>query len=95
MTCLEYSDIICNLLLNTAFTVSISIDSFSLDKIGLGGNLLGWAKPNLVNNLRDKGILLSVDGPYNNVIKIKPPLSFNKNDVNFVCFEINNYLLNK
>ena len=49
----------------------------------------------LVNNLRNKGILLSVDGPYHNVIKIKPPLPFNKSDVDFVCYEINDYLLHK
>ena len=33
---------------------------------------------NIVNHLKDKGILLSVDGPDHNVIKIKPPLVFNK-----------------
>ncbi|MFN8343277.1 MAG: aminotransferase class III-fold pyridoxal phosphate-dependent enzyme [Cyclobacteriaceae bacterium] len=30
----------------------------------------------LANRMRDKGILMSVDGPYNNVLKIKPPLVF-------------------
>ena len=30
----------------------------------------------LVNQLKEKGFLLSTDGPYNNVIKIKPPLCF-------------------
>ena len=47
---------------------------------------------NIINILREKGILLSTDGPYHNVIKIKPPLPFNKNNVDFVCFEIDNYL---
>ena len=47
---------------------------------------------NIINTLREKGILLSTDGPYHNVIKIKPPLPFNKNDVDFVCFEIDYYL---
>ena len=37
----------------------------------------------LINNLRNKGILLSLDGPNHNVIKIKPPLPFNKSDVDF------------
>ena len=46
----------------------------------------------LINHMKDKGILLSTDGPYNNVIKIKPPLPFNKNDADLVCFEINKYL---
>ena len=33
--------------------------------------------------MREKGILLSSDGPYNNVIKIKPPLPFNKDDSDY------------
>ena len=48
---------------------------------------------NLINNLRHKGILLSTDGPYNNVIKIKPPMVFNRNNVDFVCTAINDYLI--
>jgi 4-aminobutyrate aminotransferase-like enzyme len=28
--------------------------------------------------MKDKFILLSLDGPYSNVMKIKPPLSFDK-----------------
>ena len=46
---------------------------------------------NLINHLRHKGILLSTDGPYNNVIKIKPPMVFNKDNVDFVCKEINDF----
>ena len=34
----------------------------------------------IINTLRDEGILLSTDGPYKNVIKIKPPMPFNKKD---------------
>ncbi len=30
----------------------------------------------IVNGMRDRGVLLSTDGPYDNVIKIKPPLAF-------------------
>ena len=37
----------------------------------------------LVNRMRHKGILLSTDGPDNNVIKIKPPLCFTENNVDF------------
>ncbi|MEX0287712.1 MAG: aminotransferase class III-fold pyridoxal phosphate-dependent enzyme, partial [Flavobacteriaceae bacterium] len=46
----------------------------------------GSQKPNtklaahIKNSLREKHILVSTDGPYDNVIKIKPPLSFNKED---------------
>jgi 4-aminobutyrate aminotransferase-like enzyme len=31
----------------------------------------------LVNRMRERGILMSIDGPYENVLKIKPPLCFN------------------
>jgi 4-aminobutyrate aminotransferase-like enzyme/Ser/Thr protein kinase RdoA (MazF antagonist) len=34
----------------------------------------------LVNRMRDHGILLSTDGPLENVIKVKPPLCFDRND---------------
>jgi 4-aminobutyrate aminotransferase-like enzyme len=30
----------------------------------------------LVNRAREMGVLLSTDGPFDNVIKIKPPLAF-------------------
>ena len=49
----------------------------------------------LINSLRLKGILLSTDGPFNNVIKIKPPLVFNKDNVDFVCNEINGFLIHE
>ncbi|KKM85683.1 hypothetical protein LCGC14_1286650 [marine sediment metagenome] len=32
----------------------------------------------IVEQMREKGILLSVDGPDHNVIKIKPPLVFSR-----------------
>ena len=49
------------------------------------------SKPNkklaklLINHMRNQGILLSTDGPYDNVIKIKPPLVFTKFNVDQVC----------
>ncbi len=39
----------------------------------------------IINYMRDNGILLSTDGPFNNVIKIKPPMIFNKENVDNVC----------
>mgnify|MGYP001273460940 FL=1 len=33
--------------------------------------------------MRYSGILVSTDGPFHNVIKIKPPMPFNKNNVDF------------
>ena len=38
----------------------------------------------IVNKMRDKSILLSVDGPKKNIIKIKPPLPFNKENADFL-----------
>ena len=68
-----------------------------IDLIKKGNFLL--PNPNLaadlINDLRNKGILLSTDGPNNNVIKIKPPMVFNKANVNHVCCEIENFLINK
>ncbi|MGI9278732.1 MAG: aminotransferase class III-fold pyridoxal phosphate-dependent enzyme [Endozoicomonas sp.] len=39
---------------------------------------------NLVEWMKQKHILLSLDGPFNNVLKIKPPMAFNQQDAD--CF---------
>ncbi|MBT5212947.1 MAG: aminotransferase class III-fold pyridoxal phosphate-dependent enzyme, partial [Pelagibacteraceae bacterium] len=49
----------------------------------------------LINDLRNKGILLSTDGPFNNVVKIKPPLVFTKENANQVFIEIRSFLINE
>ncbi|MBL0739893.1 aminotransferase class III-fold pyridoxal phosphate-dependent enzyme [Chryseolinea lacunae] len=36
------------------------------------------------NRMRDKGILMSTDGPFNNVLKIKPPLVFSSSNADFL-----------
>jgi len=46
----------------------------------------------IINKLRNQGILLSTDGPYHNVIKIKPPLPFTKEDSDFVSQELDQLL---
>ncbi|HHO55815.1 MAG TPA: aminotransferase class III-fold pyridoxal phosphate-dependent enzyme [Trueperaceae bacterium] len=38
----------------------------------------------IVNQMKERCILLSTDGPNNNVIKIKPPIVFSKRDVDYV-----------
>jgi 4-aminobutyrate aminotransferase-like enzyme/Ser/Thr protein kinase RdoA (MazF antagonist) len=38
----------------------------------------------LINRMRDKAILMSTDGPYNNVLKIKPPLVFSRSDSDYL-----------
>ena len=35
----------------------------------------------LVNEMRRRGVLLSTDGPHHNVIKIKPPMVLNEEDI--------------
>ena len=42
----------------------------------------------IVNQMRERGILLSTDGPYENVIKIKPPLVFTAGDGDRVVSEL-------
>jgi 4-aminobutyrate aminotransferase-like enzyme len=37
----------------------------------------------VVNAMKDKGILISLDGPDHNVLKIKPPLVFNKKNADY------------
>ena len=34
----------------------------------------------IVNSMKEKGVLLSTDGPDHNVIKIKPPMIFSKDN---------------
>ncbi|WP_299767719.1 aminotransferase class III-fold pyridoxal phosphate-dependent enzyme [uncultured Dokdonia sp.] len=45
------------------------------------------------NTLRDQGILISTDGPYNNVLKSKPPLCFTKENVDAVIHALDEILL--
>ena len=38
----------------------------------------------VANRLRELGILLGTDGPYHNVVKIRPPMPFNIEDADLV-----------
>jgi len=38
----------------------------------------------IINYCRKLGLLISTDGPYNNVLKIKPPIIFTKNNADFL-----------
>jgi 4-aminobutyrate aminotransferase-like enzyme/Ser/Thr protein kinase RdoA (MazF antagonist) len=40
------------------------------------------------NGLRENYILIGTDGPYDNVLKIKPPLSFSKNDADLLVHQL-------
>lgn len=44
------------------------------------------------NAMKERFILLSTDGKYNNVIKTKPPLCFDQSNVDRVCEELDNIL---
>ena len=46
----------------------------------------------VVNEMRERGILLSTDGPFDNVIKIKPPLVFTAADADRVVSELESVL---
>ena len=38
----------------------------------------------VVNQMKQKGVLISSDGPDHNVLKIKSPLVFNKNNADYL-----------
>ena len=40
----------------------------------------------VINRMKEFGILMSSDGPHHNVIKIKPPLTFTKENAQEVIF---------
>ncbi len=42
----------------------------------------------IVNTLKERGVLLSTDGPYHNVIKCKPPMTFSKKDADRLYTEL-------
>ena len=35
----------------------------------------------IINKMKENGILISADGPHNNVLKIKPPMVFSRDNV--------------
>jgi len=45
-----------------------------------------------VNRLRECGVLTSTDGPYNNVIKLRPPLIFSEADADLFTVSLENVL---
>ncbi len=46
----------------------------------------------LANRMRELGILMSTDGPLENVLKIKPPMCFSKEDADFLLEELDRVL---
>ena len=39
----------------------------------------------LANRMREKRVLMSTDGPYDNVLKIKPPIVFGRDHADLLC----------
>ena len=48
----------------------------------------------LVNEMRERGVLLSTDGPHHNVVKIKPPMVLNEEDIDTTLEHLNEVLTN-
>jgi 4-aminobutyrate aminotransferase-like enzyme len=42
--------------------------------------------------MKERGVLLSTDGPFHNVIKIKPPLVFSERDADFLLSNLKDVL---
>jgi len=53
-----------------------------------GAREAGW----LVEEMKNRGVLLSTDGPLHNVIKIKPPLVFSRTDAEFLISTLDHVL---
>lgn len=63
-----------------------------VEMIDKDGNPNTKLAENMVNALRENYILTSTDGPFNNVIKIKPPLAFTEYDAHYLCTSIGQIL---
>jgi 4-aminobutyrate aminotransferase-like enzyme len=46
----------------------------------------------IANRMRERGILLSTDGPFHNVLKIKPPMVFTQADADFLVATLDEIL---
>ena len=46
----------------------------------------------IANRMRDKGVLISTDGPFHNVLKIKPPMVFTKENADRLILALNEVL---
>jgi 4-aminobutyrate aminotransferase-like enzyme len=43
-----------------------------------------WQAAYVANRCRERGVLLSTDGPLHNVLKIKPPMVFDESNADFL-----------
>lgn len=63
--------------------------------LDLEGNPNTKLASHIKNKFRERYILISTDGPYDNVLKIKPPLYFNRNNVDQFLRELGTVLNNR
>ena len=47
----------------------------------------------VANRMREHGILLGTDGPYHNVLKIRPPMPFDEENADFLVKMLEKILL--
>ena len=45
-----------------------------------------------LSSLKRNGIILSREGPYDNILKFKPPMCFDKDDANFLVEKLSEAL---
>ena len=53
------------------------------------------AAESVVSQLKERGFLLSTDGPQHNVIKIKPPLAFDMDEAQLLCSALRRIVLSR
>ena len=63
-----------------------------IELVDAGLNPLAEQTNYLVNRMKDHGILMSSDGPDNNVLKIKPPLTFTKENAKDLLYYLRKIL---
>ena len=44
-----------------------------------------WEASYIAERMKGRGILVSTEGPHHNVLKLKPPIIFRREDVDSVC----------
>ena len=47
----------------------------------------------VANRMREQGILLGTDGPYHNVVKIRPPMPFSERDADLLVATLEQILV--
>ena len=47
----------------------------------------------IINKMKEFGVLINTDGPDHNVIKLKPPIIFNKQNANFLLNKLSKTIL--